>query len=117
VHLLTTASLEKLGELYPEGRFDPRRFRPNLVLELDSGEDGFVEDGWPGRRLRVGDEIVLEVTDPVTRYLMTTLPQAELPGDPGIMDTAYHHNGNRVGVYARVLEGGCVRRGDGIALV
>jgi uncharacterized protein YcbX len=34
VHLLTTASLKKLGELYPEGSFDPRRFRPNLVLKL-----------------------------------------------------------------------------------
>ena len=48
VHLFTTASLEKLGELYPEGRFDPRRFRPNLVLEPDPGEVGFVGDGWAG---------------------------------------------------------------------
>jgi uncharacterized protein YcbX len=67
VHLLTTASLEKLGELYPEGRFDPHRFRPNLVLELDADKVGFVEDGWPGWRLRVGDEVVLEVTRCVIR--------------------------------------------------
>jgi uncharacterized protein YcbX len=117
VHLPTTASLEKLGELYPEGNFDPRRFRPNVVLELDSGEVGFVEDGWLERTLRLGGEIVLEVTEPVARCVMTTLPQAELAKDPEIMNTAYRHNGNNVGVYARVLEGGRVGRGDRAVLV
>lgn len=112
VHLLTTASLEKLGELYPEGNFDPRRFRPNVVLELGSGEVGFVEDGWLRRTLLLGDEVVLEVTEPVARCVMTTLPQAELAKDQGIMNTAYRHNGNNVGVYARVLEGGRVGHGD-----
>ena len=55
VHLLTTASLKKLGELYPEGSFDPSRFRPNLVLELDSVEVGFVEVNWLGGNLCLGD--------------------------------------------------------------
>lgn len=117
VHLLTTASLEKLGELYPEGNFDPRRFRPNLVLELGSGEVGFVEDGWLGRTLRLGDEVVLEVTELVTRCVMTTLPQAGLAKDPRIMNTAYRHNGDNVGVYARVLAGGRVGRDDRAVLV
>ncbi len=48
---------------------------------------------------------------------MTTLPQAGLAKDPGIMYTAYRHNGNNVGVYARVLEGGRVRRGDRVVFV
>lgn len=116
VHLLTTASLQKLGELYSEGSFDSRRFRPNVVLKLVSGEVGFVEDGWLGRTLRLGDEVVLEVTEPVARCVMTTLPQAGLAKDPKIMDTAYRHNGNNVGVYARVLEGGRVGRGDRVVL-
>lgn len=33
------------------------------------------------------------------------------------MNTAYRHNGNNVGVYARVLEGGRVGRGDRVVLV
>src|SRR5262249_20336915 len=30
VHVLTTATLDRLGELYPQGRFEVRRVRPNL---------------------------------------------------------------------------------------
>ena len=73
VHLLTTASLKKLGELYSEGSFDPSRFRPNLVLELDSVEVGFVEVNWLGGNLCLGDQVVLEVTESVARCVMTTL--------------------------------------------
>jgi MOSC domain len=38
VHLLTTATLDRLRELYPQGRFEIRRFRPNIVVQLASGE-------------------------------------------------------------------------------
>ena len=117
VHLLTTASLEKLRELYGEGGFDARRFRPNVVVELGAGEAGFVEDGWIGRTLRLGEEVVLEVTEPVARCAMTTLPQQELPKDPKIMSTTYEHNDNCLGVYARVVRGGRVRRGDRVEVV
>src|SRR6266516_5944797 len=44
VHLLTTATLDQLRELYPHGRFEVRRFRPNIVVETSSGERNFVED-------------------------------------------------------------------------
>lgn len=116
VHLLTTASLERLRELYDAGDFDARRFRPNIVVELDSGETGFVEDGWIDRTLRLGEEVVLEVTDPVVRCVMTTLAQGDLPKDPKIMSTTYKHNDNQVGIYARVIKGGRVLRGDRVRL-
>jgi MOSC domain-containing protein len=117
VHLLTTASLERLEELYPEGCFDLRRFRPNVVLNLDSREPGFVEDGWLGQTLRIGDEVRMRVTDPVARCVMTTLPQADLPKDQGIIDTTSRYDENNVGVYAQVLRGGRVRSGDRFTLV
>src|ERR671912_577166 len=46
VHLLTTATLDRLRELYPQGRFEVRRFRPNIVVQLASGEKGFAENVW-----------------------------------------------------------------------
>ncbi len=112
VHLVTTASLERLGQLYPEGRFDVRRFRPNLLLAPADGQAGFVEDAWVGRTLAIGEEVRLRITKPCMRCVMTTLEQDDLPKDPGILRAAAQHNGVRVGVYASVERGGRVRRGD-----
>ena len=47
---------------------------------------------------------------------MTTLAQADLPKDSGILRTAAQHNQVNVGVYASVLRGGRVRRGDAVSL-
>ena len=33
IHVLTTATIDRLRELYPQGRFEVRRFRPNVVVE------------------------------------------------------------------------------------
>ena len=32
IHVLTTATLNRLRELYPQGRFEVRRFRPNIAV-------------------------------------------------------------------------------------
>jgi hypothetical protein len=124
LHLVTSATLAHLGELYPQGRFDTRRFRPNLVVEVPAGS-GFVENGWIGRTLAIGDRVRLTVVGPCPRCVMTTLPQGDLPQDPGILRTAVRHNrveaGGQVfdavvGVYATALAGGTVRRGDPVRL-
>jgi uncharacterized protein YcbX len=112
VHLLTTATLDRLRVLYPQGRFEVRRFRPNIVV--GGGNGGFVEQGWVGRTVCVGDQVRLEVTRPCGRCVMTTLPQADLPADPGILRTAVRHSQGHVGVYARVVQGGTIRRSDNI---
>jgi uncharacterized protein len=116
VHLLTTATLDRLRELYPNGRFEVRRFRPNIVVEPAPGEKGFVENAWSGRTLSIGDEVRLNVTRPCGRCVMTTLPQGDLPKDPGILRTAAQHNQVNVGVYASVVRGGTIRRGDAVRL-
>lgn len=56
VHLVTTSSLARLRAVHPDGDFDPRRFRPNLVVDTGEGQD-FVEDTWVGRRVRVGEAL------------------------------------------------------------
>lgn len=116
VHLLTTATLDRLRELYPHGRFEVRRFRPNIVVETSSGERNFVEDAWIGQVLAIGNSVRLSVNGPCPRCVMTTLPQGDLPKDTGILRTAAQHNKANVGIYTSVLEGGTVRRGDSVRL-
>ena len=116
VHLLTTATLDRLRELYPQGRFEVRRFRPNIVVAPASSEKNFVENDWLGHTLAIGDEVRLKITGPCSRCVMTTLPQGDLPKDPGILRTAAQHNRVNVGVYAAVQRGGTIRRGDLVRL-
>lgn len=116
VHVLTTATINRLRELYPGGRFEVRRFRPNIVVRTDDDDAEFVESKWVGQELRLGDDVVLQITDHCPRCVMTTLPQGDLPKDSGILRTAARHNDVHVGVYAEVRRPGRVLRGDAVAL-
>jgi uncharacterized protein YcbX len=116
VHVLTTATLERLRESYPEGRFEIRRFRPNIVVETASGAADFAENAWVGQTLAIGEGIRLSITGATGRCVMTTLPQGDLPNDTRILRTAAQQNDAKVGVYASVTRGGTVRRGDVIML-
>jgi uncharacterized protein len=116
VHLLTTATLDRLRELYPQGRFEVRRFRPNIVVQLASGEKSFAENGWVGHMLAIGTAVRLNITGPCGRCVMTTLAQGDLSNDPGILRTAAQHNQVNVGVYAAVARGGTIRRGDSVRI-
>jgi uncharacterized protein YcbX len=116
VHLLTTATLDRLRELYPQGRFEVRRFRPNIVVQLGSGEKSFAENAWVGHTLAIGTAVRLKITSPCGRCVMTTLAQGDLPKDPGILRTAAQHNRVNVGVYAAVERGGTIRRGDPVRI-
>src|SRR6266571_8171598 len=102
VHLLTTATLNRLRDYYPQGRFEAQRFRPNIVVKPMGSEEGFAEDSWIGHTLAIGDEVRLSITGPCGRCVMTTLTQGNLPPDPGILRTAAQHNKVSVGIYATV---------------
>jgi uncharacterized protein len=115
IHLLTTSTIDRLRELYPEGRFEVRRFRPNIVVESEASEEkDFIENSWVNMRLRIGEEIELKVIGPCTRCVMTTLPQGDLPKDLGILRTVAKYNQVHAGVYASVHQGGTIHRGDNV---
>jgi uncharacterized protein YcbX len=116
VHVLTTATLDRLRDAYPQGRFEAHRFRPNIVVRDENGEKAFVENAWIGKVRTIGDTVRLSVTGPCPRCVMTTLPQGDLPKDVGILRAAAQHNQANVGIYASVRQGGKVRRGDSISL-
>lgn len=109
VHLMSTSTLERLGELHPDGRFDPRRFRPNIVLETP--EPGFIEEEWVGSTLKLGGALI-EVTKPCSRCVMTTHAQEDLPVDRDVLRTVREHNDEHAGIYGIVREEGSISVGD-----
>jgi MOSC domain-containing protein len=117
VHLLTTATIDRLRKLYPAGRFEVQRFRPNIVVSTGPGEEGFAEEAWIGHTVAIGDQARFRITGACSRCVMTTLPQGDLPKDSGILRTAAQNNHVNVGVYADVIVGGPIRRGDPVTVV
>ncbi len=129
VHILTTATLDRLRELSPAGRFEARRFRPNIVIAPEPGLSGFVEHAWLGKTLVAAGGVRLHLIDPAPRCVVTTLPQGDLPHDPGILRALARHSAAPsatlapgvvmsavAGVYAAVLQGGVLRRGDTVSV-
>lgn len=127
VHVLTTATLDRLHEVYSAGRFEVRRFRANIVVAPAAGKRGYVENAWLGRLLRAGKGARLQVIDPCPRCVVTTLAQGDLPRDAGILRAISKHNSAAsvtlapgvmfpgvAGVYARVCGAGALRLGDTI---
>lgn len=108
VHLVSTAGVAAVADRLGEP-VDVRRFRPNLVV--DTGDlTGFVEDGWVGHRVAVG-EVLLEVTDRMPRCVMVNLPQVDL-AERKVLQAVTDLNGGDLGVLARVVRPGRVRVGD-----
>ncbi len=120
LHLLTSATLDRIAELSPYRRADLERYRPNVVI--GTGADGFTENDWLGRDLRVGDDLVLRVIARTPRCAVPTLAHGDLPRDTEALRVLARHN--RVspmadsdpepcaGVYAQVLHPGRISTGD-----
>ncbi len=128
IHLITTASLAALGEHAPDVQFDPRRFRPNIVIETPDDQSGFVENGWVGQMIEIGENVRLRITDPSPRCAIPTLAQDDLPQDQNVIRTVVTHNkvavpafdGKElpcVGVYGFVERTGALQKGDAVRIV
>jgi hypothetical protein len=115
LHVLTDATLEALREAYPGGRFDVRRFRPNVLVGA-GGAVGRVEEGWSGRTLAIGSQVRASVLMGTIRCVMTTLPQYDLPRDPRILRTVAQEAGGNAGVYATIDHPGTIRVGEPLTL-
>jgi len=108
--LLSTNALAAMQRAAPDSRMDVRRFRPNLLISVDSAER-FPEAGWSGRTLRLGSaRLRLELACP--RCIMTTHGFADLGRDPAIMRALVRENAGNLGLYASILEPGAVAVGD-----
>ena len=115
LHLLTTGSLGTLGTVYPEGDFDVRRFRPNIVVATTPGSGGYPEERWVGKELELGGVRML-VGKPNVRCKVTTMTQPGIREDPRIMETVQRENASNLGVLGRATVEGNLRVGDPVSL-
>ncbi|HWM57972.1 MAG TPA: MOSC N-terminal beta barrel domain-containing protein [Pseudonocardia sp.] len=111
VHLITTATLDRIGA-------EALRYRPNIVIS--SAGRPFAENGWLERELTIG-AVRLRVTLPTPRCSVPTLVHGELPRAPHALRVPLEHNRVEVpgfgvlpcvGVYAEVVTPGRIRPGD-----
>ena len=118
--LLSLASLERMAEQAGVASVDPRRFR--MLIGID-GATAHEEDGWIGKRARVGGAVVAPGGN-VGRCVVTT----RLPGSVETdLDTLEVLAGYRrelptseplaFGIWARVERAGRVALGDDIAVL
>lgn len=95
---------------------DKRRFRANIYLDLKSSE-GFAEDNFVGKSLRIGSRVVVSVVGRDGRCVMIALDPDTAERTPAILKAvAQNHDGN-AGVYAAVLVEGTICKGDTVELL
>ena len=120
VTLVSLASVEELSRQGGRDRpVDARRFR--MLIEVD-GCAPHDEDTWAGRRVRVGEAVVL-VGDPVPRCVITTLDPRTGTRDFPTLKVIRRYRGVSAdgqllfGVYGDVVEPGAVSVGDEVELL
>ena len=112
--VLTTASLRTAAALYPDGDWQLRRFRPNLVIDVPG--DGWIEDTWCGRAtLRIGD-VELRPHEPCMRCTMVTRPQPAVDEDRDIFRTLARNHAGQFGAWTTVTTPGTVQVGDTVSI-
>ena len=112
VSIINLASVRDI-ERVVRAPVDPRRFRGNLFID---GAPAWAEADWPGIMIAIGDAR-LEAVEPINRCAAT-----EVNPDSGardihllrILQKGFGHTA--CGVYARVLSGGTIARGDKLVL-
>jgi MOSC domain-containing protein len=114
VHVITRASLAAMAALTPDSDFDVRRFRPNLVVDTEPGED-LPENSWCNADLDLPNA-GLRGEVPTLRCVMPTRQQRELPTDIQVMRTVAKHANRCLGIYATVSSPGAIGVGDEIVV-
>lgn len=118
ISLISTATLRGLGA-WLESDLDPRRFRPNLVLDLAEALP-FAEESWLGGLLVFGDRADSARVRPQRRNqrcVMITLDPETGNAEPSILRTVAATRETCAGIYGIPEALGTIRAGDRIRLI
>jgi len=113
--IFAVQSAKKLGE-ETGTNVDKRRFRANVYLDLTNA-DGFAENEFVGRSLRIGPKVVVSVLERDPRCMMITLDPDTAEKTPTILKQVAQAHEGMAGVYGAVLMEGMIRKGDSVELI
>lgn len=116
--LFSVQSAKKLSE--ESGvNVDKRRLRANIYLDLASSpsSNGFAEDSFVRRSLRIGSKVVVSILERDPRCMMITLDPETAEKTPAILKQVAQTHAGMAGVYAAVLTEGVIRKGDSVELL
>jgi uncharacterized protein YcbX len=113
--IFAVQTAKKLGEESGVA-VDKRRFRANIYLDINSS-DGFAEDEFVGRSLRIGSKVTVAVLQRDGRCMMITLDPDTAEKTPAILKAVAQAHEGMAGVYGAVLVEGTIRKGDPVELI
>ena len=116
ISIMSQQSLATMNQLDGESRFDVRRFRPNLLVDIPDTEHPFPEQAWVGKTLSIGS-VTLKVDMTCPRCSMTTHGFDDLPQDAQIMRKLVTNSEGNLGIYASAVHAGTVSVGDSVSMM
>jgi uncharacterized protein YcbX len=113
VHLMSSTSLASLSA--SDEPYDVRRFRPNVLVDVDRPDGAFPESAWVGGDVQIGS-VTLRVTNPTIRCVVPTRPQPGLDLERGLTRRLVDRTDRFLGVYADVTGPGLLQVGDVLSI-
>jgi hypothetical protein len=95
---------------------DKRRFRANVYVDLTSAE-GFGENEFVGRSLRIGPKVVVTILERDARCMMITLDPDTGEKSPAILKKVAQAHEGMAGVYGAVMVEGMLQKGDAVEVL
>ena len=95
---------------------DKRRFRANVYVDLTSAQ-GFAENEFVGRSLRIGPKVVVAILERDARCIMITLDPDTGEKSPVILKKVAQAHDGMAGVYGAVMVEGMLHKGDSVEVL
>jgi uncharacterized protein len=115
VSIFSLQSARQLGE-ETGTPIDKRRFRANVYVDLTSAQ-GFAENEFVGKSLRIGPKVVVTVLERDARCVMITLDPDTGEKTPAILKKVAQAHDGMAGVYGAVMVEGMLHKGDSVELL
>jgi uncharacterized protein len=115
VSIFSLQSAHQLGQ-ETGMQMDKRRFRANIYVDLTSAE-GFAENEFVARSLRIGPKVVVKILERDPRCVMITLDPDTGEKTPAILKSVAQAHEGMAGVYGAVMVEGMVRKSDSVEVL